>query len=145
MTPAEVSKLLAFITELYPGRFTATESTVAVWWEMLKDTDATLAFQAVKAHAASEDWPPAVGRVIQLATLLRPSEVPLLDDGRRAEWERIYSLQEQRAEREREHSKRFEAQWSGSDEPTLRDFTRWLARELAKKLNPRDGRDPESD
>jgi len=68
MTRAEVGKLLAFITAVYPN-IDIRDGTVEAWHELLKDLDYRIAAAAVKKVVAESEIPalPAVGKIRKAA------------------------------------------------------------------------------
>ncbi len=72
MTQAEVGKLLAFITAVYPN-IDIRDGTVEAWYEMLHDLDYKTAQAAVKKVIADSEIPalPAVGKIRKAALNLQ--------------------------------------------------------------------------
>jgi hypothetical protein len=68
MTQAEVGKLLAFITAVYPN-IDIRDGTVEAWHELLRDLDYKVAAAAVKKVVAESEIPalPAVGKIRKAA------------------------------------------------------------------------------
>ena len=68
MTQAEVGKLLAFITAVYPN-IDIRDGTVEAWHELLRDLDYKVAVAAVKKVVAESEIPalPAVGKIRKAA------------------------------------------------------------------------------
>jgi hypothetical protein len=68
MTQAEVGKLLAFITAVYPN-IDIRDGTVEAWHELLKDLDFKVALSATKKVVAESEIPalPAVGKICKAA------------------------------------------------------------------------------
>jgi len=68
MTQAEVGKLLAFITAVYPN-IDIRDGTVEAWHELLKDLDFKVALSATKKVVAESEIPalPAVGKIRKAA------------------------------------------------------------------------------
>jgi hypothetical protein len=63
MTASEVAKLLAIASEAYPGRFSARESTVALWQGLLGDIAAPEAANALLEHIAESAMPPTISDI----------------------------------------------------------------------------------
>jgi hypothetical protein len=72
MTPADVGRLLAFITAVYPN-IDIRDGTVEAWYELLRDLDYKTAVAAVKKVIAESEIPamPAVGRIRRAALELQ--------------------------------------------------------------------------
>ena len=72
MTRAEIGKLLAFVTAVYPN-IDIRDGTVEAWYELLKDLEPKLALAAVKKVIAESEIPalPAVGKIRKAAITLQ--------------------------------------------------------------------------
>lgn len=63
MTEGEAAKVLLIIEESYPGRFTTSEDTMAVWARMLGDIPYDIVSQAVAALCRTSKFPPTISEI----------------------------------------------------------------------------------
>ena len=77
MNKAEVAKLLAFVTAVYPN-INIKNGTVEAWHEMLKDLPFNVALAATKKVIGEQEIPcvPAIGKIRAAATQLTTPQLP---------------------------------------------------------------------
>ena len=63
MDRSDIPAVFAILQATYQTRFVATDTTAMVWAELLADVPVASVLKIVKAHAATDEWPPTIASI----------------------------------------------------------------------------------